>query len=142
MSVRREGREGVLQLNRRAPSLRRIEGIVPTVDQEVGNQAADVDLTVLGIDTIDGLLDLLQPDGSVVESQAPPAQAEVLASVGPEAQAPLFEALSVLVELEKGIGLKSIDFRTNYMGGNYEVDSKVGEGTLISINVPLVSSEI
>ncbi|MCB0669686.1 MAG: sensor histidine kinase [Saprospiraceae bacterium] len=46
------------------------------------------------------------------------------------------------IELEKGIGLKSIDFRTNYMGGNYEVDSKVGEGTLISINVPLVSSEI
>lgn len=41
------------------------------------------------------------------------------------------------IELDKGMGLKSIDFRTNYMGGNYEVDSRVGEGTMISINIPL-----
>lgn len=42
------------------------------------------------------------------------------------------------IEPDKGMGLKSIDFRTNYMGGNYEVDSRIGEGTMLSINVPLI----
>ena len=41
------------------------------------------------------------------------------------------------VNVDKGMGLKSIDFRTNYMGGDYEIDSRLGEGTMISINVPL-----
>lgn len=35
-----------------------------------------------------------------------------------------------------GIGLQSIDFRVSYMGGNYEIDSRPGEGTSFIINVP------
>ncbi len=41
------------------------------------------------------------------------------------------------VSVQKGMGLKSIAFRTNYVGGNYEIDSRKGSGTLVSINVPL-----
>lgn len=37
-----------------------------------------------------------------------------------------------------GMGLKSIDFRSHYVGGHYEIDSRLGMGTLVTINVPLV----
>jgi len=39
----------------------------------------------------------------------------------------------------KGLGLKSIAFRTQYIGGEYEIDSREGMGTSVSINVPLVA---
>ena len=39
----------------------------------------------------------------------------------------------------KGMGLKSIAFRTQYIGGEYEIDSRPNMGTLVSINVPLKS---
>lgn len=38
---------------------------------------------------------------------------------------------------DKGMGLKSIAFRTHYIGGEYEIDSRPEMGTLVSINVPL-----
>ena len=41
------------------------------------------------------------------------------------------------IDSEKGMGLKSIEFRTGYVGGNYEIDSRPGAGTLVTINVPL-----
>ncbi len=40
----------------------------------------------------------------------------------------------------EGMGLKSIAFRTEYIGGEYEIDSRPGAGTLVSINVPLRTS--
>ncbi len=40
-------------------------------------------------------------------------------------------------ENESGMGLKSIAFRTHYIGGEYEIDSRPGMGTSVSINVPL-----
>ena len=40
---------------------------------------------------------------------------------------------------DKGMGLKSIAFRTQYIGGEYEIDSRPEMGTLVSINVPLKS---
>lgn len=36
-----------------------------------------------------------------------------------------------------GIGLKSVAFRVNYINGDYDIDSRPGMGTLVSINVPL-----
>ncbi len=45
------------------------------------------------------------------------------------------------VEPDKGMGLKSIAFRTHYVGGEYEIDSRPGMGTLVSINVPLKKTE-
>lgn len=39
----------------------------------------------------------------------------------------------------KGMGLKSIAFRTQYIGGEYEIDSRAGIGTSVSVNVPLVA---
>ena len=41
-----------------------------------------------------------------------------------------------------GMGLNSIAFRTNYIGGEYEIDSRVNEGTSVSINVPLKVDKI
>lgn len=38
---------------------------------------------------------------------------------------------------DKGMGLRSIAFRTQYIGGEYEIDSRPNMGTLVSINVPL-----
>ena len=37
----------------------------------------------------------------------------------------------------EGMGLKSISFRSQYIGGECEIDSRLGEGTLVSINIPL-----
>ena len=45
------------------------------------------------------------------------------------------------IDPDKGMGLKSIAFRTEYIRGNYEIDSRPGAGTLVSINVPLNSQE-
>lgn len=39
-------------------------------------------------------------------------------------------------DVGEGMGLKSIAFRTEYIGGDYEIDSREGKGTLVSINVP------
>ena len=36
-----------------------------------------------------------------------------------------------------GMGLKSVAFRTNYIGGECAIDSRPGAGTSVSINVPL-----
>ncbi len=41
----------------------------------------------------------------------------------------------------EGMGLKSIAFRTEYIGGEYEIDSRLGVGTLVSINVPLSKNQ-
>jgi len=38
---------------------------------------------------------------------------------------------------EGGMGLKSIAFRAEYVGGEYEIDTRPGMGTSVSINVPL-----
>lgn len=38
---------------------------------------------------------------------------------------------------DKSMGLKSIAFRTQYIGGEYEIDSRPNMGTLVSVNVPL-----
>lgn len=38
---------------------------------------------------------------------------------------------------DEGLGLNSIAFRTQYIGGNFEIDSRPGMGTMISINVSL-----
>lgn len=38
---------------------------------------------------------------------------------------------------DEGMGLKSIEFRTHYLGGEYEIDSRPGMGTSVSINIPL-----
>ena len=38
---------------------------------------------------------------------------------------------------DQGMGLKSMEFRTNFMDGNYEIYSRLGEGTMISINIPI-----
>ncbi|MEM9846973.1 MAG: sensor histidine kinase [Bacteroidota bacterium] len=48
-----------------------------------------------------------------------------------------------MTELNKneGIGLKSIAFRTQYIGGEYEIDSRPNMGTSMSVNVPLVNTE-
>ena len=37
----------------------------------------------------------------------------------------------------KGMGLKSIAFRTQYIGGEYEINSHPDQGTSVSINLPL-----
>lgn len=41
------------------------------------------------------------------------------------------------IPADEGMGLKSIAFRTEYIGGEYEIESRLGGGTLVSINVPL-----
>ena len=38
---------------------------------------------------------------------------------------------------EKGMGLKSIAFRAEFIGGAYDIDSRPGAGTLVTINLPL-----
>lgn len=38
---------------------------------------------------------------------------------------------------DAGMGLKSIRFRSEYIGGECEFDSRLGHGTLVSVNVPL-----
>ncbi len=38
-----------------------------------------------------------------------------------------------------GMGLKSMAFRVNSIGGEYEIDSRIGRGTLLSINIPLMA---
>lgn len=43
---------------------------------------------------------------------------------------------------DAGMGLKSIAFRTQYIGGTYEIDSRPNMGTLVSINVPLSNNSI
>lgn len=44
------------------------------------------------------------------------------------------------IPADERMGLRSIAFRTEYIGGNYEIDSRPGNGTLVSINVPLITS--
>jgi signal transduction histidine kinase len=41
------------------------------------------------------------------------------------------------IDPEKGMGLKSIAFRTEFIGGSYDIDSREGAGTLVTINMPL-----
>lgn len=41
------------------------------------------------------------------------------------------------IPTDERMGLKSIAFRTEYIGGDYEIDSRPGKGTLVSINAPL-----
>ena len=41
------------------------------------------------------------------------------------------------VDPEKGMGLKSIAFRTEFIGGTYDINSRPGVGTLVTINIPL-----
>ena len=41
------------------------------------------------------------------------------------------------VNLEKGMGLKSMAFRTDFIGGVYDINSRPGAGTLITINIPI-----
>ncbi|WP_276388516.1 sensor histidine kinase [Eudoraea chungangensis] len=38
---------------------------------------------------------------------------------------------------EKGMGLKSIAFRTEFIGGTFDLNSRPGTGTLVTINIPL-----
>ncbi|MGB5317001.1 MAG: sensor histidine kinase [Robiginitalea sp.] len=38
---------------------------------------------------------------------------------------------------DKGMGLKSIAFRTEFIGGTYDLNSRLGVGTLVTINLPL-----
>ncbi|GLU44592.1 hypothetical protein Musp01_22160 [Muricauda sp. NBRC 101325] len=38
---------------------------------------------------------------------------------------------------EKGMGLKSIAFRTEFIGGTFDINSRPGMGTLVTINIPL-----
>ena len=40
-------------------------------------------------------------------------------------------------EAKAGMGLKSIAFRAAHIGGQYEIESKPGRGTMASINLPL-----
>ncbi len=41
------------------------------------------------------------------------------------------------LENEKGMGLKSIAFRAVFIGGTYDLNSRPGVGTLVTINIPL-----
>ncbi|WP_373399333.1 sensor histidine kinase [Algoriphagus halophilus] len=41
------------------------------------------------------------------------------------------------IDSEKGMGLKSIAFRTEFIGGTYDINSRPGVGTLVTINLPL-----
>lgn len=41
------------------------------------------------------------------------------------------------IDPEKGMGLKSIAFRTEFIGGTYDINSRPGVGTLVTINIPL-----
>ena len=41
------------------------------------------------------------------------------------------------IDTEKGMGLKSIAFRAEFIGGTYDIDSRPGFGTLVTINIPL-----
>jgi len=41
------------------------------------------------------------------------------------------------IDPDKGMGLKSIAFRTEFIGGTFDLDSSPGRGTLIAINIPL-----
>ncbi len=41
------------------------------------------------------------------------------------------------VRAKEGMGLRSIAFRTAHIGGQYEIESQPGKGTMASINVPL-----
>ena len=41
------------------------------------------------------------------------------------------------IDLEKGMGLKSIAFRTEFIGGTYDLNSRPGFGTLVTISIPL-----
>ncbi len=38
---------------------------------------------------------------------------------------------------EKGMGLKSIAFRTEFIGGTFDLNSRPGTGTLVTINIPM-----
>lgn len=41
------------------------------------------------------------------------------------------------VQDEKGIGQKSMAFRTEFIGGKFDISSRPGQGTLVTINIPL-----
>ncbi|SNR58744.1 Tetratricopeptide repeat-containing protein [Maribacter sedimenticola] len=41
------------------------------------------------------------------------------------------------IETGKGMGLKSIAFRTDFIGGTFDLNSRPGVGTLVTINIPL-----
>ena len=40
-------------------------------------------------------------------------------------------------DAEKGMGLKSIAFRTEFIGGTFDLNSRPGTGTLVTINIPM-----
>ena len=42
---------------------------------------------------------------------------------------------------DQGMGLQSIAFRTEYIGGEYTIDSRPGMGTSVSINIPLKQNQ-
>ncbi|NDV42456.1 sensor histidine kinase [Flagellimonas sediminis] len=41
------------------------------------------------------------------------------------------------LKADKGMGLKSIAFRTEFIGGTFDINSREGMGTLVTINIPL-----
>jgi len=43
------------------------------------------------------------------------------------------------VEKEKGMGLKSMAFRAEFIGGTLDLNSRPGVGTLVTINIPLTN---
>lgn len=45
-------------------------------------------------------------------------------------------------ENKKGMGLKSIAFRTDFIGGTYDLNSRPDVGTLVTINIPLNNKSI
>ncbi|MDG1572272.1 sensor histidine kinase [Robiginitalea sp. M366] len=44
-------------------------------------------------------------------------------------------------EKEKGMGLKSMAFRTEFIGGTLDLNSRPGVGTLVTINIPLTDTD-
>lgn len=44
------------------------------------------------------------------------------------------------IDSEKGMGLKSIAFRTEFIGGTYDLTSRPGAGTLVTINLPIAAN--
>lgn len=44
------------------------------------------------------------------------------------------------IDAEKGMGLKSIAFRTEFIGGTYDLTSRPGAGTLVTINLPIAAN--
>lgn len=41
------------------------------------------------------------------------------------------------IQEKKGIGLKNIEFKIENMGGTFEIDSMIGKGTTILLNIPI-----